>query len=166
MSFTKTLLGAALCVTISAPAIADIIVKDAYMRTSGPSAKTGAAFMQIINDSDANDQLIAASSDIADRLEMHTHIESGDGVMKMREVEGGFMIPANGMHELVRGGDHVMFLGMTKPVAQGDVISVTLTFEKAGDVVVEIPVDLKRKAKEGMKHGDMKHGAMKKKEGS
>ena len=44
-----------------------------------------------------------------------------------------------------RGGHHVMLMGLTDSLDQGEAISVTLTFEKAGDVVVDIPVDLERK---------------------
>jgi copper(I)-binding protein len=46
-----------------------------------------------------------------------------------------------------------MFLGLNQPLADGDIVSLTLTFETAGDVVVEVPVDLTRKPD----HGKMKH---------
>ncbi len=71
---------------------------------------------------------------------------------------------------MARGGDHVMFMGLTAPFEQGKTLSVTLNFEKAGEMVVEIPVDLERKgAMEGggakmdhigQGHGDMDHGNM------
>ena len=50
---------------------------------------------------------------------------------------------------LQRGGKHVMMMGLTETFDQDKVIEITLTFEKAGDVVVEVPVDLKRKPAEG-----------------
>jgi copper(I)-binding protein len=74
--------------------------------------------------------------------------------MRMMEVEEGFAIPAGGSHALARGGDHVMFLGLTRSLEHGDTVTVTLTFEQAGDVEVEIPVDLERKPM----HGQTKHG--------
>jgi len=64
--------------------------------------------------------------------------------MRMVEVEEGFAVPAGGMHALKRGGDHVMFMGLTRPMEQGDTVNVTLIFEKAGRIEVEIPVDLER----------------------
>ena len=63
-----------------------------------------------------------------------------DGIMKMRPVEGGIAVPAEGMAELKPGGLHVMLLGLAAPLAEGATIPVTLTFEKAGAITVEVPV--------------------------
>ena len=123
-------------------ALADgIMIKDPYARASRPEAPTGAAFMQIMNHGDTEDRLISVSSDVAARVELHTHMEIGDGVMKMMEVEDGFPIPAGGMVALARGGDHVMFMGLNQPLIDGETVSVTLTFEQAGEMVIDIPID-------------------------
>lgn len=160
MSFTKYLLATCVAISTALPALADaILIHDAYMRTSGASAKTGAAFMHIMNDTGQDDRLISASSDIAKRVELHTHKEAGDGVMKMIHVQEGFAIPAGGMHPLARGGDHVMFMGLTRKIEHGDVITLTMRFEKAGEIIVEIPVDQERKPEKAMQHGDMHNGA-------
>lgn len=153
----NTLLSAALMTGLltSTAAWAEIMVKDAYVRSSTPNSKTGAAFMMLMNHSDADDRLISASSDISKRVELHTHIEDENGVMKMTELEDGMTIPAGGMHHLKRGGDHVMFMGLNESLVQGEDITVTLTFEKAGDVEVTIPVDNERKPD----HGSMDHGS-------
>ncbi len=151
MSFTKTLVATAVAFTLAIPAFAgEIMIQDPYSRSAGPNAKTGAAFFGIMNHSDKDDRLIAATSDIAKRVELHTHIETADGVMQMREVEDGFPVEAGGMHMLQRGGDHVMFMGLNQPLVQGEKVTVTLTFEHAGDITVDIPVDLERKPAEGM----------------
>ncbi|MEO1154600.1 MAG: copper chaperone PCu(A)C, partial [Pseudomonadota bacterium] len=42
-------------------------------------------------------------------------------------------------------GDHVMFMGLTGPFVDGETVEVTLTFEQAGDITVDIPVDLNRR---------------------
>jgi len=160
MSLKYTLVAALLAAT---PALADIEIVDPYARASGMSAKAGAAFFEIRNTGDTDDRLVDAAANISQRVELHTHKDMGDGVMKMMHVPEGFAVPAGGSHTLQRGGDHVMFMGLKEPMEQGDVINVTLTFEQAGDVVVEIPVDLERKPMHGaMNHGDMKHGDMKK----
>ena len=158
MSFTSKLMTAALAMSLALPAYAgDIMIKDAYVRTAMKGAKSGAAFMQIMNHSDTDDRLIGVSSDIAKRVELHTHKDMGEGVMKMMEVEEGFVIPAGGMHGLARGGDHVMFMGLTQEMVQGESVEVTLTFEEAGDMVVQIPVDSERQDHGAMKHGEMDH---------
>jgi hypothetical protein len=120
------------------------MVRDAYARASGMSALAGAAFMQLVNMGDEDDRLINAISDAAKRVELHTHIENDQGIMQMVKVDAGFPVPAGETHVLQRGGDHVMFMGLTAPFEQGRLITVTLVFEKAGDITVEIPVDLQR----------------------
>ncbi|WP_417249350.1 copper chaperone PCu(A)C [Celeribacter sp.] len=159
MTFKTTLLAGLSALAFALPAVAEITIEDAYARASGPSAKAGAAFFVIKNSGDADDQLIDAASDIAKRVELHTHKDMGDGVMKMMHVPEGFTIPAGGSHALKRGGDHVMFMGLNRSMNDGDVISVTLTFEDAGDITVEIPVDLQRTEEMSMEmdHGDMDH---------
>ena len=158
MKLNAVLAGAALAV-FSTAAFAEIAVVDPYARAAGKSAKAGAAFMVIENTGSEDDRLIGAASDIAKRVELHTHKDMGEGVMKMMEVEEGFVIPAGGTHMLKRGGDHVMFMGLNGPMEQGATVKVTLTFEKAGEVVVDIPVDLERKPTKGMGEGHgHKHG--------
>ncbi|MDR5652102.1 copper chaperone PCu(A)C [Ruixingdingia sedimenti] len=151
---TSILAAAALALSaLAAQAHDGLAIKDAYARSAGPGAQTGAAFMVIENHTAADDRLVSAASDAAAKVELHTHREE-NGVMKMVHVEEGFAIPAHGSHALARGGDHVMLMGLTRDLAQGDTITVTLTFETAGEMVVEIPVDNDRKADHG---GAMKH---------
>jgi hypothetical protein len=143
----KTLLAGVLALVLSVlPAFAGeaINIHDAYFRTSGVAAKSGAAFMVIENEGAVDDRLISAKSDIAKKVELHTHMIGADGVAKMRAVEGGFPIAAQDVRVLERGGDHVMFMGVTRRLKDGDTITLTLTFEKAGDITLEIPVDMSR----------------------
>jgi len=155
MSLKSLILATSIAAT-SLPALGSdmtIMIEDAYAR-SGPSS--GAAFFTIMNHGESDDRLISAASEVAKRVELHTHIME-DGIAKMREVEAGFAVAAGEMHPLQRGGDHVMFLGLDAPFVDGETISVTLTFEKAGDIVVQIPVDNTRKDAMKMEHGEHKH---------
>jgi len=167
MSFKSIFLAAVAAVFTAVPAFAqDIMIGDAYARSSFPGAKTGAVFMMLQNHGAQDDRLIAASSPAAARVELHTHIAGADGVMKMREVEDGFVVPATGMHALQRGGDHVMLMGLNAPLVQDEAITLTLTFEKAGNIELIVPVDSERAAQEapmghgaqGHAEGGMKHG--------
>jgi len=140
---------------LSAPLMAHdgVHVVDPYMRASGAMASSGAAFMVIEDHGTSGDRLIAAASDVAERVELHTHQSDANGVMRMIEVEEGFEIPPGGSRALARGGDHVMFLGLKRPLADGDIVTVTLTFEREGEVVLDIPVDNARKPEMGAGHG-------------
>jgi periplasmic copper chaperone A len=139
------------------PAFADhegLHINSPYARVSTESAKSGAIFFEIENHGDA-DRLIAAASDVSEKAELHTHKEDANGVMQMMQIEGGIEVPAHGGHALARGGDHVMLLGLTRSLKQGDMVTLTLTFENAGDVVVQVPVDNERKAEAGHAGHDM-----------
>ena len=151
MSLKTTFLAATCVAAFAYPVFAgsEITIEDPYARAAGVGAIAGAAFMQIVNTGDEVDRLIGARSDISKRVELHTHIENAEGVMQMREVEDGFVIPAGGNHMLMRGGDHVMFMGLNGSMEHGDVVTVTLVFEHAGEIIVEIPVDLERKPMQG-----------------
>ncbi|APX10505.1 copper chaperone PCu(A)C [Tateyamaria omphalii] len=158
MSLRTTLAAACAATLLSVPALADgIMIMDPYARSASPSAQSGAAFMIIHNDTGQDDRLIAARTDAAARVELHTHIETGDGIMQMVEVEEGFAIAAGEMHHMMRGGDHVMLMGLSGPLEQDGTIDVTLVFENAGDVNITIPVDNERKPEAGA-HGHAGHG--------
>ena len=154
MSFKILCLATAAAVSFNLPALAgSIMVQDPYARASGKSATSGAAFMVLMNHGTDDDRLVSELSEAAKKVELHTHSEDANGVMKMRHLIEGAMIPAGGMHALERGGDHVMFMGLAAPMKQGEEILVTLTFENAGTVAVMVPIDLKRAPKKNkMKH--------------
>lgn len=140
-------------------------IEGPYARVSTESAKSGAIFLEIMNHG-AADRLIGASADVAEKAELHTHVEDANGVMQMMQIEGGVDIPAHGGHSFDRGGDHIMLLGLNRGLKQGDTIQLTLRFAEAGDVVVQLPVDNERKAEggheghamEGMAEGAHQHG--------
>ncbi|MQY43348.1 copper chaperone PCu(A)C [Epibacterium sp. SM1969] len=159
MSFTSKFIAVAAAVMLSGAALADqangVAIEDAYARVSSPNAKVGAIFFEIDNHGAQDDRLIDAKSDIAARVELHTHKEGNDGVMQMLHVPEGFAVTAGGHHALKRGGDHVMLMGLHKGLRDGDEVALTLVFEKAGEIEVVVPVDLSRKGHAG--HGEHKH---------
>lgn len=121
----------------------DITVDDAYARAASPNAPTGAMYMTIRNAGRTADRLIDVRSPAAQMVELHTHIEDA-GVMRMRPVEDGLIIPAGGEHQLARGGDHVMLMGLTQSFWDGTTVPLTLVFETAGEITLDVPVDSAR----------------------
>ena len=147
MEILKALLATTAASIIPSAVLAgDIMINDPYARVSSKSAKSGAAFMSFHNHSSESDVLISVASNVAKKVELHTHKEV-DGVMKMIKLEDGIVIPGMGHHALKRGGDHVMFMGLTQSLQHGDKIAVTLIFERSGSVKLTIPVDLERTGK-------------------
>ncbi len=122
----------------SAPALAQVQVDHAWTRATAPGAKVGGGYMTIKN-AGAADKLVSASSPVAAKVELHIHTND-NGVMKMREVPGGYDIPAKGALELKPGGAHLMFMDLKAPLKEGDKVPVKLKFEKAGEVSAEFQV--------------------------
>lgn len=136
-----------------------IHVDDAWTRATPPAARAAGGFATIRNTGDADDRLTGARSPIG-TVEIHT-MEMKDGVMRMRHMPDGLAVPAGGTVVLKPGGYHLMFLDLAAPVVQGPPVPVTLVFEKAGDVSVEMSVaPIGARSPDGMKHGEMKHGQM------
>ncbi len=129
-----------LLLSLAAPVQAsDIMVMDPRAAASvTPMAKTGAVYMMLMNHGTAADALLRVSTPAADTATAH-ETTTTDGVMKMREVDRLEIAP----HEtaaLAPGGNHIMLVGLKAPLKEGDVISLVLTFEKAGELKVEVPV--------------------------
>lgn len=134
---------AAMLIGFVAPALAQgtgsIAVEQPWARATPSGAKTGAVYMTIDNKSGAADRLTGASSAVADKVQIHeTKVENG--VMQMREISGGLPIPAGGSVVLKPGSYHVMLTGLKKPLTAGATLPLTLTFEKAGNISVSVPV--------------------------
>jgi copper(I)-binding protein len=153
MSFKSTVLAALAASAFALPALAqDIMINDAYARSASAMATSGAAFMSIMNHGDSDDRLIGVASPAAQTVELHTHTQDAQGVMRMIHVTEGFPVASGETLMLERGGNHVMFMGLTAPFEQGAMIPLTLTFEKAGEIEIEVPVDLERQPAHGMGH--------------
>ncbi|MFN4061255.1 MAG: copper chaperone PCu(A)C [Paracoccus hibiscisoli] len=154
----KTLTLAALAALMPVAALAHdgMHANDAYARSTNPMV--GAVFLKLENHREVDCTLQSAASDAAERVELHTHLEE-DGVMKMTRIEDGIPVAAGQTHALDRGGDHIMMLGLTTPLTDGDTVTLTLDFGDCGTETVEAVVDNQR-ASGGHDHGDgHAHGA-------
>jgi hypothetical protein len=128
-----------LAILVVAPASAhevklgDLTLTDLWTRATPPQAPTAGGYLTIANAGAEPDRLIAASSPLAAKTELHV-MAMKDSVMTMRPVEGGIEIPAGGKVTLEPDGLHIMFISPTEPYKEGGKLPVTLTFEKAGKV--------------------------------
>jgi copper(I)-binding protein len=129
----------ALMVGLQATALAETIeVQDAYVRAVPPGQPNSAAFMSITNHGDDDRALLAAASDQAEVVELHTH-RMEDGMMRMRQVEQ-IELPAGERVILEPGGLHVMLIGLTETLAAGDQVALTLSFDDGEKQTLSLPV--------------------------
>jgi len=122
---------------VSAPALAQIKVEDAWSRATPPGAKIAAGYLTVRN-AGAADRLVSASSPAAERVETHVTLREGD-ISRMREVKG-YEVPARGALELKPGGAHLMLVNIKAPFKEGASVPLTLRFEKAGEINTELQV--------------------------
>lgn len=114
-------------------------IQHPWSRETAVGQKVGGGFMVINNAGKAEDRLVSASTPVAEEVQLHTMTMDG-GVMRMRQVEGGIVVPAQGKLELKPGSFHVMFMGLKRPLAEGERFPVTLRFQKAGAIKVDFAV--------------------------
>lgn len=113
--------------------VKDVTIEGAWARPILIAGRPGGAYFHVKNNGTEADRLIAASSSISPRVEIHQHTMK-DGVMKMSKVEGGLVVPAGGEVELKPGGYHIMLFDTDNKYGPGDKFDLTLTFEKAGEI--------------------------------
>ena len=117
----------------------DLEITGAFTRATLPNAPVAGGYLTISNSGATDDRLISVTTPIAGNAQVHEMKMEGD-VMKMNELPDGLVIPAGGSVALEPGGYHLMFLQLTRPLVEGESIPVTLTFEKAGAVEVQLQV--------------------------
>lgn len=118
--------------------LGDIRVVKPWSRPLPAVAKNGAAYMTLANEGAAADRLMAVSTPRARMAELHDHTMEG-GVMKMRPVDAVALAPGESV-TLAPGGLHVMLMGLTEPLVDGGSFPLTLEFERAGTIEVEIRI--------------------------
>ncbi|WP_298885878.1 copper chaperone PCu(A)C [uncultured Bradyrhizobium sp.] len=131
------ILAASLAFVGSAPGLAadhsDIVVGQAWSRATPKGAKVAAGYLTIENRGTAPDRLLSASSPAAATVEIH-QMTMQDGIMTMRPLDQGLMIPPDEIVTLAPGGSHIMFIGLTAPFEEGQRIPVSLNFQRSGTV--------------------------------
>jgi periplasmic copper chaperone A len=110
-----------------------------WARATPPTAPTAGAFLTVKNTGTTPDRLISITSPVASAVQVHETKMEGN-VMRMRERDGGLEIPPGATVTLAPGNLHLMMMGLKEPFKQGDKVPVTLVFEKAGKIDVELVV--------------------------
>ena len=117
-------------------------------------AKSAAGYMAISNAGEHADRLIGVETEAARKASLHTTEHGGDGVARMTPL-AAITIPAGDTVVLEQGGMHMMLMGLTAPLKEGQMVPAVLIFETGGRVAVEFSVD----PADGVGHSTMDHGA-------
>ena len=159
MTLTKTLLGLSLLLpALFAQAqnynVGDLHIEQAWSREMPPVAPAAAAYFVVHNSGSEDDRLLGASTPVAGKAELHEHRHVGE-VMRMQQVQA-IDIPAGGEARLAPMGFHVMLFELARQAKDGEQFPLTLRFEKAGEVQIEVMVHKQAPATPAAGH-DMQH---------
>ena len=114
-------------------------VSNPWTRATPKGAPVAVAYMTITNKGSTADRLVAGSTSVAGRFEIHSMVTE-DGVAKMRPVTGGLEIKAGSTVTLEPGGLHIMLIGLKQPIAPDTHVTGTLMFERAGKLDIQFAV--------------------------
>ena len=131
----------------------NIQIDHPWARPTVTTSQPAAVFFTLNNQGGEADRLIGAKVDasIAEGVELHTTLNE-DGVMRMRRLSDGLTVPAGEIVPVQPGGHHLMLFKLTQPLEEGDRFALTLVFEKAGDVEVEVAVEVQAEHGPAMDH--------------
>jgi copper(I)-binding protein len=114
-----------------------IEVKEPWARPADAGANTAAYFE--IDNGGMVDFLLSASSQIAEKTEVHRTVIQEDGAAKM-EHQDKVEIPGGESVFFQPGGLHIMFINLSEPLNVGDSFDLILNFEKEGEKVINVTV--------------------------
>jgi periplasmic copper chaperone A len=110
-----------------------------FARATPPGARSGGVFLSVENKGDRTDRLLTVSTPVAGTAELHQMVMDA-GVMRMRAVAGLDVKPGDRL-VLQPGAYHVMLTDLKRPLQAGDSFPLTLGFEKAGSIEVNVEVE-------------------------
>jgi copper(I)-binding protein len=117
----------------------DLKIGHPWARKTAPGQLIGGAYVVLRNTGSTPERLLGGSTPVAERVELHSMSMEGN-VMKMREVSSVDIAPGQTV-ELKPGQYHLMLVGLKAPLKAGDRPPLTLRFEKAGDVKVDLTIE-------------------------
>ena len=139
LAFATGLTIAAIIAVVVAAHAGDVMVSGAFARASAtPAAKAGAVYFTIRNEGGTADKLTAVTTDAAETAMLHENVEE-NGVVSMRHLMDLPIAPKETV-TLSPRKLHVMLMGLKAPLKKGEYLALTLTFEKAGEVEIDVPV--------------------------
>ena len=123
---------------IASPALAEESVRvfDAWARATILASRPGAAYLTI--ESASEDRLVGVTTPVAGHVMIHA-IESDGAVSRMKHIET-LVLPAGERITLAPGGMHLMLMGLQDKLSEGTTFPMTLSFETAGEITVEVSV--------------------------
>ena len=117
----------------------DLLIVHPWARETLVAGQAAAVYLSLINEGAGDERLVSASTPVAATAKLHRTVME-DVVARMIEVDA-VDVPAGGGAVLEPGGTHLMLTGLVAPLQEGERIPLTLVFERAGPLQVEVIVE-------------------------
>lgn len=144
MNFNKTVLAVVAAACVAGQAIAhdyqveSLFIDHPWARAMPTTATTGATYFRIDNNGEVDDRLLGVETPAAKSAELHEHVHA-EGLMKMQKA-ADLTIGAGESVTLEPGGYHIMLMNLQQPLVDGEKFPMTLRFEQAGSIEIEVAV--------------------------
>lgn len=122
----------------SAPAGDDLRIDDAWVKAADDGMS--AAFGVLVNEGEEDVTVTSVTSAASPMIELHETVENEAGEMVMREIAGGFVVPAGGSLALEPGGNHIMMMDLSEPLEAGGEVAFTVTLSDDSTFEFAAPV--------------------------
>ncbi len=126
----------------------ELKIEQPWTRATPPGAKVGGGYLTITNTGNEADRLIAVATPRAEKAEIH-EMKMDGGIMTMRPLGDGLIVPPGETVELKPGGLHLMLMKLDGRIEVGSSVPLTLTFEKAGSITLDfaaVPIGARKPA--------------------
>ena len=136
---------ALLALSFAAPAWAQdyrlgaLVIEDPWSRATAPGVPVGVGYLVIRNTGEKDDRLVGAQAAIAGRVMLHRSVEE-EGMTRMEHQGSGIAVPAGATVALEPGGYHLMLMQLERALEKGEQVPLTLRFEHAGTIGIELEV--------------------------
>jgi copper(I)-binding protein len=116
-----------------------IKIDDAWARPSSGGEMNDAIYFRIENVGNEADTLLSSDTPSAQAAEVHESMADVNGIMRMKPRKN-IEISSGGEVVFQPGGLHIMLVGLNQPLTVGDEVQLTLRFEKAGEIPLNVEV--------------------------
>ncbi|MCC7516667.1 MAG: copper chaperone PCu(A)C [Pseudomonadales bacterium] len=128
-------------ITVSAGETQELELSSGWLRATPPGARNAAAFLSVKNTGAANRSIIEVQCPtLAARCELHEHVHSSDGKMRMQKITQPLVIPARGVLTLAPGGYHIMLFDLLAPLRAGAQATLTLQLDDHSTLTAILPI--------------------------
>jgi periplasmic copper chaperone A len=135
----------AVALTLASPVLfahsyqqSDVQIGHIWARATAKGAHAASVYVPLLNKGKTDDVLVSVTTPVAEHTMLHES-KVVDGISKMTTLDS-IALPAGKPVAMRPGGKHIMLMGLKQQLVEGQSFPLTLKFDHAGEVKVEVMV--------------------------